>query len=205
MTWNTDWQLDPDASARRLGERYPKSGAESLAIWAALTVEGLHYLADVDAALRRPPSSRDVRTGATYHRADAVQQAHARWATADAVTAIDLCAGALGRMHCGYPKDSREMDFHDARRDQALLALAEPSAWITAVRGDADYRDLWPLREQLVHRYAVRTIELGGVHSGRVSLHRSGGALIAIEDLVPWCRDVALRHVRAFLDAVERL
>jgi len=73
------------------------------------------------------------------------------------------------------------------------------------VQSDPEYQELWRLREQLVHRYATRTIEVGGVHSGRISLHRQSGALIAIEDLVPWCRDLAFRHVRTFLDAAERL
>jgi hypothetical protein len=39
--------------------------------------------------------------------------------------------------------------------------LADPSTRINAVHRDADYQDLWRLREQLVHRYRRRHIALG--------------------------------------------
>lgn len=203
--WRAEWPVDPMEAAQRLEERYPRTGASGPMLWAVWTVEGLHYLADVDAALPPPPHA---------HNHEAVDLTHARWATVDAVTAIDLCAAALGRMYCDYPKNDREMDFGNARQNEALLALAAPGEWIRAVCADDQYEQLRVLRDALVHRTASRHIELtireggnGGSRTSRVRLRLSPDAPdpIPVERLVPQCREVAERHVAAFLATREDL
>ena len=122
MSWRTTWPSDPLAAAGRLHERLPNLGASHLVVTAAYTVEGLHYLAELDSEL--PPYWL-----AGHHPDGAsVDLAHARWGVADAITAIDLCAAALGRIHCGYPKNDHEMDFREAAKDGKLAALPAPSA-----------------------------------------------------------------------------
>jgi hypothetical protein len=96
--WQADWPVDPMEAGRRIDERYSDKNAGGLLVWAAWTVEGMHYLTDVDASLPRPPYAA--------HNHEAVDLSHTRWATVDAITAIDLCAALLGRMHCGYPSGS---------------------------------------------------------------------------------------------------
>jgi hypothetical protein len=208
--WQAGWAVDPMEAGRRIDERYSDSGAGALLVWAAWTVEGMYYLADVDASLPRPPYAG--------HNHEAVDLSHARWATVDAVTAIDLCAASLGRMHCDYPKKGREMDFGISRENSALLALPAPGEWMRAVCADDQYEQVRGLRDALVHRTARRRIEVtissslsltgvgGGARTSRARLHLSDpAAAIPVEDLVPRCRDVAQRHVGAFMAARDSL
>ena len=124
-----------------------------MAAWAGWTVEGMDYLADIDS--QRPTTY----SGQEEQRV--VDLSHARWATVDAVTAIDLCAAALGRMHCGYPDaKGREMDFGQAKGNATLLALPECTAWLAGVRGDSEYASVKELRDALVHRTARRRIDV---------------------------------------------
>jgi hypothetical protein len=205
--WQAGWPVDPMEATQRLDERYSGTGASGLMLWAMWTVEGMYYLTDVDAVLPPPPRA---------HNHEAVDLSHARWATVDAVTAIDLCAAALGRMHCEYPRKDREMDFGIARENEILVALATPGAWIRAVCADKQYEQLRGLRDALVHRTARRRIDVGipsslgltGVggppRPSRVRLTLSDPEeAIPVERLVPQCRDVARRHVAAFVAAVE--
>jgi hypothetical protein len=139
-----------------------------------------------------------------------VDVAHARWAIADAITAIDLCAGALGRMHSGYPNSKgQEMDFGLAKRDAGLGKLPACKKWIDGVTNDAEYTETWKLRGALVHRTARRPIEMSlGAGARRSRLHLEAepvSAAIGVEELVPRSRDLALRNVSAFLTQVEVL
>jgi hypothetical protein len=205
------WTVDPLEANQRLDERYPGREAGQLAAWAAWTVEGMDYLADIDS--QRP---------ATYSGQEeqrAIDLSHARWATVDAVTAIDLCAAALGRMHCGYPDErGREMDFGNAKKNSKLRDRRDCQLWIEAVTSDPAYDQTWKLRDALVHRTARSPIHValspalgalgvgGGARFSRVRLHLSDPeAAIPVGELVPRCRDLARRHVEAFLSGVERL
>ena len=194
---------DPLAAAGRLDQRYPGSGAMSLLVFAAYTVEGLHYLAELDAAL--PPH----RAEGYIPAGGSVDLAHARWAIADAITAIDLCAGALGRVHSDYPdRRGQEMDFGLAKRDARLGELPACKQWIDGVQNDPVYIKTWELRGALVHRTARKPIEMSGAGARRSRLHLEAdptSAAIGVEELVPRSRDLALRHVAGFLTQVEVL
>jgi len=65
----------------------------SWAVWAA---EGLDYLEKLDAG-----HPGDVPVPPTGFHPDLVDISHVRWATANAITAIDLCAATMGRLFCG--------------------------------------------------------------------------------------------------------
>lgn len=203
MSWRTTWPTDPLAASARLNERYPDAGASYLLVTAAYTVEGLHYLSEVDARLPSYWPSGHTPEGAS------VDLAHARWAVADAITAIDLCAGALGRIHRGYPKTQYEMDFRQAAKDQKLAALPEPNAWLRSVGEDPEYGKVEALRHALVHRTVRRPIHMAlgkGARRGLVQLEDNGDVIeIHDEVLVPLCRDLALRHVAEFVARIDAL
>ena len=194
VNWRTPWPTDPMDASRRLDERYPGVRAGYLLVFAAYTVEGLHYLFELDA-----PLARYWPEGHTP-RGTSVDLSHARWALGDAITAIDLCAGALGRMHCGYPRNGREMDFGLAKRDAQLRKLPACKHWIDCVANDAEYTETWDLRGALVHRTVTRPIEMAlgaGARRGRIEV--KGGILIGVDELVLRSRDLALVHVSAFV------
>jgi hypothetical protein len=200
VTWRTTWPKDPMEASGWLDQRYPGAGAGYLLVFAAYTVEGLHYLSEVDAALAPYWPSGHTPPGAS------VDLSHVRWAIADAITAIDLCSGALGRMHCGYPKKGREMDFGLAKKNAGLRKLPACNRWIDRVANDAQYTETWELRGALVHRTVIRPIEMTlGAGARRARIQLDGTTMIGVEQLVPRSRDLALRHVSAFVTQADVL
>jgi hypothetical protein len=210
------WSIEPWDASEPLEVQFPGKGGRELAAWAGWTVEGLDYLAGTD-------SQRPERYPNQAHRT--VDLSHARWATVDAITAIDLCAAALGRMHCGYPRKGWEMKYGEAKDDARLRKQPACKQWIDSVKGDAKYAEVLELRNALVHSTAVRRIDVKvppvvvqavrgqsrivggpGPQISRVRLHVSNPTReFAVEKLVPQCRDLARRHVGAFLSAAARL
>jgi hypothetical protein len=89
------WTTDYTDMIRPFEVRYKAPEAGALFVWAATSVEALHYLDDLDAAFACSPKT------VGNHNFDVVDVAHARWATTTCVTAIELCAAALGRAFCG--------------------------------------------------------------------------------------------------------
>jgi len=83
--------------------RHPGAPIGPLAMWAAWAVEALHYLDDLDQSQVTYPTS------VQGHHANIVDIAHVRWVTGTAITSLDLCAAAMGRMYCGS-KDAHELD-----------------------------------------------------------------------------------------------
>jgi hypothetical protein len=201
VSWRTPWPKDPSEASGILDQRYPGAGAGYLLTFAAYTVEGLHYLSEVDAEL-----SPYWRAGHTPPGAS-VDLSHARWAIADAITAIDLCAGALGRMHCGYPDSKgREMHFGLAKRNAVLRKLPACKQWIDSVANDPEYTQTWGLRGALVHRTVIRPIEMTlGAGARRARIQLDANTLIGVEELVPRSRDLTLRHVSAFVTQTDVL
>jgi hypothetical protein len=63
-------------------------------IWAVWTAEGSDYLEKLDDNV----GGRVLPDGTNP---DLVDISHVRWATANAITAIDLCAATIGRLFCG--------------------------------------------------------------------------------------------------------
>jgi hypothetical protein len=156
-----DWASDAAATAQRL------SGDVSARIsFAVECVNGLHYLSDIDGQL----VPLDAATDVLGHNWQVVDMAHVRWAAGSAITALDLCAAALGRLYCGISgDDARDLDLEGIKRpehrDVLRAAPGDPAAWAAGVRGEHRYSDLLDLRHQLTHQ--VRP------HHYKVELHEA--------------------------------
>lgn len=136
-TWATDaMRVAQTLEAKVIGSE--EAGA--LIAHAAWCVDALHYQLDLDARSRAESS--------LGHNADTADVAHVRWATSTAITALDLCAAALGRVYCGVtgPHEHDLRTFDEASRDAkraraaraAMAALpVSASAWVRAVLADS--------------------------------------------------------------------
>jgi hypothetical protein len=138
--------------------RKPEAGALlAFAVWA---VDSLYYLGDLDQEL--DPS----QAMAGEHSADVIDVAHARWAVTTCITALDLCAAALGRVSCGHHKRELALsDFNlkgDVQRKQHLRANLREQArqWIDDVLGDTGYREIKAVRNALTHARVPRHFAL---------------------------------------------
>jgi hypothetical protein len=103
---------------------------------ASRCVNGLHYLADLDEHLVPLDAATDVLS----HGWQVVDMAHVRWPAGSGITALDLCAAALGRLYCGIADDDTwDLPVESARDNHwetLTTAPGEPARWIAAVRGD---------------------------------------------------------------------
>jgi hypothetical protein len=197
----SDWPVDPGETARSLvaGDRNPRrEGAAGLLVTAAWIVDGLHYLHDLDGDLGVEPGGLVLG-----YEAAKIDMAHARWGTADAIAALDLCAAVLGRLLTEeYPRiDGREMDLLDATRHTALRRHAAANEWLEEVMRDPCYTTSWEVRtagiHQILRRHAVVAVGAGTVGGGS-----SADALalqIEVEELLGDVRDFATRHVQSFV------
>ncbi|MGA7055638.1 MAG: hypothetical protein WBZ37_31125 [Mycobacterium sp.] len=112
--------LDPMAVDRAFNQRHaPAMTLPQSFIWAVWAAEGSDYLKKLDAT--HPGSGAHVPP--TDAHPGLVDIAHVRWATGNALTAIDLCAATMGRLFCGVTRppelDLRKFDrrVNSARRD----------------------------------------------------------------------------------------
>jgi hypothetical protein len=193
------WRKEPTQVVRAFEQRHSSPNAGALILWAAWSVESLHYLDDVDRASLAPP--------ATGHNPDIVDVAHARWATGTCITALDLCTAALGRVMCKHT-GTRELamsDFDPSLRSSKRRSLLRGSlpalalAWVDAVCSDVEYQDTKEARRCLTHSRLIRHLSVGGPGRQRVDLSLPSGR-VNVRIVIERARDVATRHVTAFLD-----
>jgi hypothetical protein len=150
-----EWSQDPVAAAHRLSSA--NADAQARLTFAVECVNGLHYLVDLDEHL----VPTDAATQVLSHNWQVVDMAHVRWAASSAITALNLCAAALGRLYCEIRGNKKDLTV----QSDALDAVpGKPSNWITAVRCDDHYIGLRELRDALTHRvrercYSVRTAD----------------------------------------------
>jgi hypothetical protein len=168
-----------------------------LLLFAASAADSLAYLADVDErAFGENPDLSGVNP-------DAIDIAHVRWACTTALTAVDLGAGVLGRLHMTPLKGQREYaiaSFQSAKLE-ALRATSNPAArWIEDVVADPEYADLLEARHALVHKWLTRTVSYP---RQRVRLHLKSGEVDA-RTLVTDSRDFASLHIGQLFDAFEK-
>ena len=167
----------------------------------------MHYLADLDAYYNR---ERNVPGS---HKRDVVDLAHARWATGTAVTALDLCASAIGRALCKH-QGKTELDLGDfdqtTRRSnrkqqqlqQRLQQLPPPALqWINGVFVDPAFEQLKEARHALTHRTLPRHLFTG---PQRLKLN-VGENEVSVADLVVQARELATTHVVALLRLLPEL
>lgn len=186
--------------------RAPTAGA--LITWAALTVDSLNYLDEID---REYESNLPVES----QWRGIIDVAHARWAAATAVTALDLCAAGLGRAICRH-RGLRELDLEDfapitrgkpekiEERKLRRGQLPEPALdWIAAVRRDSRYKMIKRARDGLTHSYKGRRLSAGGPPQ-RLQLKLKEKE-IGVREFIEGARDCATRHVSAFLQLLPQL
>jgi hypothetical protein len=148
------WSTDPASRVRDFEKRHDSPASGALILWAAWTVESLHYLDDIDQAY---DASYSPIGG---HRPDVVDVAHARWATGSAIAALDLCAASLARAFCNH-QGPRELDLADfdqtiqqsqAVRAQRLARLPSLArGWVESVCRDPQYETIRRARHWLTH------------------------------------------------------
>ncbi len=134
------WAADPNNIISGFETRHAQPDSGALLAWAVLSVESLHYLADIDQDYE---VSHQVVGG---HSRDIADVAHARWATGTCITSLDLCAAALARTFCGH-KSSRELALPDfdtsksSKKAPKLLAALPRSArdWMRDLLSDEDF------------------------------------------------------------------
>jgi hypothetical protein len=141
------------------------------------------------------------------HNWQVVDHAHARWAVGTAITALDLCAAALGRLLAGYPKPSgHELDLRRAQGLAQIHSHLSAGPWVMGVAADAGYDMVLNARHALTHRRMTQTIARafgGSSGNGRSRTYLnvpSHGMPITVHvpDLILTARDTAFRHVDAF-------
>ncbi len=205
------WIREPTGVIQAFETQHKNALAGALFAWAASAVESLHYLDDID----RTYDDSHAVIGA--HRPDVVDVAHARWATGTCITALDLCAAGLGRSFCKHV-GPRELDLtcfdsshsHKWKLERILgwreqlppLALQ----WVDGVCADAGYNKVKEARNWLVHSRLLRhyAIVPGGPPQ-RLKLGLETTGQMEVRHLVEVARDVATRHIVAFLDLLPRV
>lgn len=206
------WSKNPVAVAQQYDARHGAGPLGPLFIWATWAVDGLYYLDDVDAVQANYPNSVGV------HHPDVVDIAHVRWATGSAVTALDLCAAALGRLYCGWIK-VKELDLRDfdpaTQRISAtnMRSSLSPSAlgWVDAVLADTRYKNIQGARNPLTHAWMSRHLQRsigggGGGHPARTAFRiLATNAQMGARDLVEQSKALAGEHVDAFLQVIDAL
>lgn len=203
------WTLRPvETTSDKLGGRDGEAAA--LVLWATWAVDALHYLADVD-------DQRDLRG----QHPDVVDIAHVRWGAGTAITALDLCAAALGRLHCGAT-GPHELDLRQVVHASRWARLpAGARRWVTAATADPDYGVVLAARNPMTHARLPRTLSIANVapraHEQRTAFPVFGLPAnpldptevvakrpVPARELIETARDVATRHIEAFLAAVNR-
>lgn len=185
---------------------WSSSGAGGLLVWAMWAAEGLDYVVAID----DEAFGREPRVLRGYHP-DVLDLIHVRWACGTAITAIDLCAAALGREHCEV-RGSYELDLGDFfyGRDSTTYIAKVPDwarDWLMDVNTDPEYQVVRSTRAYMTHGRLPRTVQLGAVppgpHEQRVKLPIEDEAeRWNCRDLVLVARRVGIKHVEAFLDRV---
>lgn len=176
--------------------------AGALLGWARWTVDGLHYLADLDAKVTvgEPDSS---------HEWDAIDLAHARWAASSAVGAVDLCAAALSRRLGVGPRTTkrgdREFDLVDLLESANGNGLPGHAAqWTRQVSALPDLELLTAIRHPTTHSRLRRHFFRGGEESERPHLivADAAGRIVEVGEIVVLARETATTVVEDFFDQV---
>jgi len=220
------WPPTTQSTLELLSSR--NADASRCVLWATSAVDALAYLDDLDLAL---DGSARFATG---HDALAVDLAHARWAAGTAMTALDLCAAAIGFL---YLPPRRRGHYYDmgsilTALDKAIRAAARSSPssrspgwpprqgvrpWIVDLTGDPhaavpvddNYALIRAVRDPLTHRTLARhigmTIDSGPHRVDRTMLKVDGQPdPIPVHVVVDTATSLAARHVRRFVAQVAR-
>jgi hypothetical protein len=184
----------------------PEDGA--LIGWAMWAADGLHHLLDLD--------DRTFRVWPRQlhgYPEEAVDLAHVRWASASAITTLDLCAATLGRRRCaGQPHGNeyslRDFDPKRGNKQAAQLRLGQLTAaerhWAKAATTDNNYATVLNARNPMIHGRLKRTVYLStrpaGPHENRTGFPVGpAGAIVDSRPLIELCSEITTRHLESFL------
>lgn len=207
------WKRPPMEVIQAYDGRHPEvSGVATAPIaWAAWTVESLHYLHDLDDLIQERYPAK-----VNGHDADKVDIGHVRWATGTAITAIDLCAAALGDLFCGTANHRRKLDLRSFASTSASKQVVQRRAslvlpgrnWIDAVEHDQRYIDIHDARNPFTHSWLARNVTVGAApgHKGRTGFQiRQTEKHINARELIVLSTSLATDQVTAFLDVIDGL
>lgn len=196
------WSVERIRVAQLFEGRHENCGdVGALIVWATYTVDSLYYLADLNQSVEG-------------HDPNTMNAAHIRWATGSAITSIDLCAAALGRMYCGvdgdrefslrdlYPdeKTKKTRDKVTRRRNQLPQSALE---WVDDTKDDERYKRVLEVRNPLTHARMYRDFVLGGPDHTRFRVKKEAGH--TAHELVTMSCEIATKSVTNFLTVVEQL
>jgi len=197
-----NWRVDPTDLIKSFEARHQNPASGALFCWAASSVESLHYLDDIDRIYDTSHAT------IADHGPDVVDVAHARWATATSITALDLCAAGLGRAFCQH-QGTRELGLpgfapgsHQDRRTK-LPSLARK--WIDAVHADPQYKTIKQSRNWLTHSRIIRHFTLATAGPPQRLQLELGGTKVEVRQLIEDARDCATRHVSEFIEKLPQL
>jgi hypothetical protein len=207
---NMSWTKSPDSVAQGYDARHGQNLSSSLFRWATFVVEELYYLDDLDS------DWNNYLNHAGSHNPDIIDMAHGRWATGSAITALDLCAAALGRQYCNWTgRNEFDLRDFDQQTTQTLTrrGTLPPSAlaWVDGVLADPRYQIVLNIRHSLTHSRLPRhlRISLGGEpKKDRMDfkITINGNQIqIGVRDLVLQSKDLAGQHVDRFLRVFDVL
>lgn len=192
-----------------------------LAVAAARSAESLIYLADIDDI-----RFKDIWPNDGYDN-DSVDDDHVRWAATGAVTSLDLCIAAAGRL-AGFAKrppqgEDSIRDYYRVENTGKVIDLRHRitlpwRTWIDAIVADKRYETLLRVRNALVHADALRISHATtgslqghlmryGYNAGPLIQRVQSSAPLTVRsrEIIETSRDVSLTHVNSFVSVLESL
>jgi hypothetical protein len=206
--------LNPQRVDQQFNKRHPAMPLPQSFIWAVWAAEGSDYLGKLDAT---HPGSSYQHVPPTGAHPDLIDIAHVRWATGNAITAIDLCAATIGRLFCGNT-GQRELSLRDFDpgnvRHQAVAgnraALAPPRqdflVWVDDTLADPLYQELHDARNPFTHSWLQRKLFRGGqAPTNRTEFQVLGtGYQMNAPKMVEDSASLAIGRVKAFIEVVDQ-
>jgi hypothetical protein len=169
-----------------------------LAYAAVWSVQHLRYLVGLDSIA--PLAS----TLCPAWSLQVIDYAHGHWAAVTAVTAIDRCAAALGRL-LPEKKNGFAYSLADLNQEKSgkrpLEDFSLVNRWVQGAISDPEYRLVADFRHPMVHRSISATAELGGDSRSELRV-MIGGKIesIRVDDLVQRADFLARKWVGRFLE-----
>jgi hypothetical protein len=191
------WATDPAQAIQPFEVRTNDPQAGALLFWATTAVDSLHYLDDIDLQYE------NFGSVVGSHSSSEVDVAHARWATSSCVTALDLCAAAIGRWCCGH-RHTRELAVSSFAQTARCMPrrnrLSQPAlAWIDGLLSDPHYQTVKAARDALIHSLLNRhfTFNPGGPPVRlRVAVDT---VTMPVREIIVFSKTVATIHVEHLL------
>jgi hypothetical protein len=186
------WKTDPQKAVVDAVEKASRE-AGALAMWASWAVDAIYYVIDAEDAI-----AKENNRG---HSVWTIDITNARTATGSAMTALDLCAAAIGHLHGVVPPppkkaaaDQKEHDLASLRLD-ARYASLPPDArqWCDDTFTHSEYQLLAEARNGFVHRKFRRTLAVGG--GKRATSYQLQGGPVAHPNLLRLARDFTTSRV----------